>query len=408
MRWAYRVNLALIICAGAAAVLWLRPADAVQPLPAVDKGFVTRTTDFGFRLFHQVLAGEPGKNVFISPTSIAMALSMTYNGADGDTRAGMAKALSISGLSLEQVNKANLALLLNLTAPDEGVKLKIANSLWVRKGYRLAPAFIKRDEKYYRARVTALALGPGAVKIINSWVKDNTDGMIGEIVKQLKPLDMLVLVNAVCFKGVWAEKFDKALTKPGPFTLAAGDKITLQMMRRHGKYAYFATSDFQAISLPYAGGRMSMYIFLPDSASGLRNFCRRLTPQTWDAWLAKLDEEELDIVMPRFKVEYEAVDKLKDALTGLGMGCAFGMGADFRSMVASHAPELFISRVAHKAFMEVDEQGTKAAAATSVTMTLKAMPGQPLEMLVDHPFFCAIRDNKTRAILFMGAIERPT
>lgn len=150
-----------------------------------------------------------------------------------------------------------------------------------------------------------------------------------------------------------------------------------------------------------------MYIFLPKSASGLRDFCKKLTPQTWDAWLAKLHEADLDIVLPRFKVEYEVEDKLKEALTDLGMGVAFGMGADFRSMVASHKPDLYISRVAHKAFMEVDEEGTKAAAATSVTMTLKAMPGKPLEMIVDHPFFCAIRDNKTGTVLFMGAIEKP-
>jgi len=407
MHWAYKANLAVIICAGAAAVLWLRPADAVEPVRSVDKGFVMKSTDFGFRLFHEVLASEPGKNVFISPASVMMALSMTYNGADGDTKAAMARALSLNGLSLEQVNKANLALLRALTAPDEGVKLKIANSLWARKGFRFAPEFIKRDEQYYRARVTALAFGPGAVKTINSWVKDNTDGMIPKIVEQLKPMDVLVLINAVCFKGTWAAKFDKALTEPAPFTLATGGKITLPMMRRHGKYAYFGSSDFQAISLPYGGGRMSMYIFLPKQPSGLGDFCKKLTPQTWDAWLAKLHEADLDLVLPRFKVEYEVEDKLKAALTQMGMGVAFGMGADFRSMVASHQPDLYISRIAHKAFMEVDEEGTKAAAATSVTMTLKAMPGRPLEMIVDHPFFCAIRDNKTGAMLFMGAIEKP-
>jgi serine protease inhibitor len=374
----------------------------------VDKVYVQRVTGFGFKALSELALAEPSKNVFISPASLAMALTMTYNGAAGDTLTAMQKTLELSGYTPKKASVASCALIESLESAAPDVKLSIANSLWARKGISFEPDFLAANKKYFHAEVKQIEFGPAAVKAINAWVKTKTNGKIPEIVKQTRANMILYLINAVYFKGAWTNPFDKTRTEDKPFTLANGDKITVPMMWRHGSYAYYKGSSFQAISIPYGKGRMRMYIVLSDKASGLPDLVRDLSAKTWDTWMHGFSTAMVNLSMPRFKIEYRAEDEMKAALTAMGMAVAFDPGkADFGKMAEIPGQNVYISQVAHKTYLNVNETGTEAAAATSVGMAMTAMPTRPIDMVVDHPFLCAIVDNETGAVLFVGAIMNP-
>jgi serine protease inhibitor len=376
-----------------------------------DERLVAADTRFAFKLFAELLREEAGKNVFVSPSSIAFALGMTYNGAVGQTQEAMAKALELEGLTLDEVNQANAALKAILKNPDPQVELSIANSLWARQGIEFKPAFMEANLESYGAQVTTLDFAaPGAARTINDWVSEETRGKIKQIVPE--PVDaaaILFLINAVYFKGTWTDPFDKARTLDHPFTLLDGSEKTVPMMSQSGEYPYLETEDFQAISLPYGQKRVSMYVLLPSKASSLKNLCQELTAENWDEWTHKLATREGTIKLPRFRTECDFT--LNDALKALGMEVAFDPNqADFGAMCPT-PPIVYINQVKHKTFVEVNEEGTEAAAATSIGMAGAAAPSEtrpPFEMIVDRPFFCAIRDRATGTVLFMGAIVAPS
>jgi serine protease inhibitor len=382
-------------------------APAVTPA-AVSDAVVRSSRAFGFDLFGKLVAAGPKDNIFISPTSVAMCLTMAWNGASGTTQAAMATALRLTGQDIQQVNGSNAALLKELAAADPKVKLMVANSLWARKGITFQKPFLTANQQYFNAEVTALDFSdPSAPGTINAWVSANTNGLIKEIVSRINQSDILFLINAVYFKGNWTEQFDKSLTRERDFFLPGGPAARRQMMARDGKFSYLATSGFQAVNLPYGSGRLSMYLFVPDQKDGLPGFLKQLTAENWDKWLAGFGSKPGDVVLPRFKIEYEAT--LNQALSSLGMGEALQPGkADFTKMVESPFP-IYISEVKHKTFVEVNEEGTEAAAVTSTRVAMTAMPrpGERFSIIADHPFFIAIADSKTGAILFMGAISDP-
>ena len=374
----------------------------------VDPRLVEANTKFGLKLYGEVIKGGEGKNLFVSPASVGLCLAMVYNGAEGETRQAMARALEALGLNLEEFNRAYADLKASLENPDPKVQLEIANSLWARKGLTFKPDFIERDKKFYGAEVTALDFNdPGAPATINSWVKDKTKGKIDKIVDQISNDSILFLINAIYFKGKWAKPFDKNNTKEEPFTLTPGSQKRVQMMSQSGEYQYLETPEFQAVKIPYGGGRVSMYVFLPAKTNSLDKFHKSMTSANWDDWTTSFHQTEGSVKLPRFKVEYEV--SLNDALKALGMGVAFDEGrADFSGMIQS-AERVYISRVKHKTFAEVNEEGTEAAAVTSTEMraTSAMRPRQPFQMVVDRPFFCAIRDDATGTVLFMGSIFDP-
>ena len=374
----------------------------------INPRLVSANTRFGFNLFAQVAKQDAGKNVFISPASVGLALAMTYNGAVGETKQGMERALEIQGMNHQELNGAYAELKAALESPDPRVQLSIANSLWARKGITFNPDFLQRNKQYYGAEVTALDFGdPGAPAIINEWVTAKTKGKINKIVERIDAQSILFLINAIYFKGAWAAEFDKAKTKEEPFTTGAGKQKRHPTMHQSGKYQYCEGKDFQAVSIPYGGGRVSMYIFLPAQSSNLSAFQNNLTAANWDTWMKQFVETKGDIGVPRFKVEYEI--GLNEALKAVGMGIAFDPDrADFSGIVRM-SQNAFISRVKHKTFAEVNEEGTEAAAATSVEVTVTSVmqPRKTFRMIVDRPFFCAIRDNKTGTLLFMGSITDP-
>jgi serine protease inhibitor len=373
-----------------------------------DTKIVAANTKFGFKLFSEILKEDGGKNVFVSPSSVAFALAMTYNGASGSTQQEMAKALELQGLTLQQINTSNAALKKLLENPDPKVQLAIANSLWANKNASFNADFLQRNRDFYKAKITNLNFfDTQAPSIINDWVKQNTNGKINKIVELINPDQALFLVNAIYFKGSWTKEFDKQQTREYPFLLSSGQQKQHPMMSQKGDYKYLENQQFQAISLPYGNdGKISLYVFLPKSNSNLKALSQTLNSENWGKWMTQFSKREGSIRLPKFKIDYNIT--LNDTLKALGMGEAFTSKANFSQMGKSG--KLAISEVKHKTFVEVNEQGTEAAAATSVgIMPLSAsVPTYaPFEMIVDRPFFCAIRDNQTGSIIFMGSIAEP-
>ena len=235
------------------------------------------------------------------------------------------------------------------------MKLQIANSLWARQGLQFKADFIQRNKDYFGAQVTALNFDdPAAPATINQWVSEKTNGKIDKIVDQIDPSSILFLINAIYFKGAWEKTFDAAKTREDNFTLAHGTK-RLPMMSQSGNYPYLETKDFQAVSLPYGGGRVSFYVFLPTRQSSLAAFEKSLSESNWQQWVQGFRATDGDISLPRFRVTYEAT--LNDALKALGMGVAFDEGrANFSGMIEMGGQRVFISNVRHKTFAEVNEE----------------------------------------------------
>ena len=370
-----------------------------------ESSLIGANTDFAFKLFGEVTRHERGKNIFISPASVALALALAANGARGPTWRAIAQELELGDLDPDSLNRANAELLHSLGQLDPQIKLAIANSLWARRGVALEPDFLRSCREIYHADVATLdfASGDSAARI-NSWVKQHTNGKIERIIDQIGQDAALFLINAIYFKGEWSRQFDRRLTEDGRFTTLGGAARQHPLMSQHGSYQYHETAEFQALSLPYGSGRAVMDIFLPAQRSSLAEFCRSLNGANWQRWHGKFATTEGALQLPRFKLAYET--KLNDTLKALGMDIAFGPAADFSGM--SRAEKLHIDEVKHKTFVEVNEAGTEAAAVTSVGMMRATfMPKKTFRMVVDRPFFCAIRDTATGAILFMGAIVDP-
>ena len=357
-------------------------------------------TKFGFKLLQDLREREPaGGNIFISPLSISIALTMTYNGAVGETERAMGGVLEIDALDLSTINNSNKALRNSLENPDPKVEISIANSIWSRQGVDLNPNFLEQNRVFFGAEIAALDFSsPQATATINEWVDTNTNGKIKKIVDRIDPEVVLFLINAIYFKGNWQDEFDKSMTRPGVFHLPNGSEKQVQMMRREGKYPYFRGENFEATILPYGDGRVSMYIFLPNRDSNLNKFLGDLNPENWKGWISQFGNRRHNMMLPRFKLEYEI--SLNDTLKALGMEIAFDRGANFSGIGSA----LFISEVRHKTFVEVNEEGTEAAAVTAGGIVVDSTPP---DFRVDHPFFFAIYDAETETILFMGTVTEP-
>lgn len=370
-------------------------------------------TRFGFHLFSKLVKNDERKNVFISPTSISLALAMTCNGAEGSTQLAMSRTLGMDSLDIPEVNDSYDSLLSFLSHPDSLVQLQIANSIWANKDFIFKSDFIDKSNTHYRAEVQNLDYAdPSSPPAINSWVSQKTHGKITKIVDRIEPDALLILLNAIYFKGVWSDKFDGKNTRDKDFHLPGGGEKKVRMMRRAGQYQYLRGYKFQAISLPYGTGRMSLDVVLPDSGVLPEEFYGKiLNKQNWEELLSQLQLMQGTIELPRFKLENDF--RLNDPLISLGMGEAFDPSrADFRGMCYVNGDQIvYISEVLHKTYVEVNEEGSEAAAVTKVEMAqtagLQPSPPPPFRMIVNRPFFVAIRDNTTGLLLFIGSIVDP-
>lgn len=367
---------------------------------------------FAFRLFERLRSKDPMGNLFLSPWNVSAALAMTLNGADGPTRDAMLRTLEMEGLSLEEMNRGFAGYLESLRAPGKGVSLSMAQALWSRKGLALDPAFTERCRKGYGAEASELDFSdPAAPDILDAWVSKQTRGKIPEIAPRPMPEDLaMVLASAIHFQGDWTVPFEKDLTKQA-FFLGAGlrNKPTgVWMMERTDTFAYVQGDGFQAAALPYGDGRFEMVLLLPDERRTLDSLGDALSMKGWTDWRPRMTLRKGTVQLPRFSCTWGS--SLKEALEDLGMGVAFGPGADFSKARAEK--DLWIGEIRHKAFLSVDETGTEAAAVTSVEKCFGCVEPpeaeKPFLLRCDRPFFFAIRDTRTGIPLFLGVLNNPS
>jgi serpin B len=369
----------------------------------IDANLIESNRQFAFKLFKTLNTINGEDNLFISPTSVAIALTLLYNGADGITKEEMAKTLKIQGLSLAQINQ-NYRDLQQLLISQQELELSIANSLWIRQDFPIKQTFIDTNKKYFQAEVTELDFNkPEAKNIINNWVNNATGEKIPEIVDSIKPDDVLFLINAIYFQSNWQKEFDAKLTQNQPFFSANGKTIDYPLMSQTGDFNYHENQDFQLINLPYGeSGKMSMYILLPQKEVNLTTIINKLNDEHWQEWRSQLIRKKGLISIPKFTLKYET--KLNKTLENLGMKTAFNNYADFSQLTEE---KVAVSEVKHKTFIKVDEKGTEAAAVTSIGIRATSMPvDSPFQMIVNRPFFYVIQDNETGVILFMGNINK--
>lgn len=414
--------LTLVVLASGGAASAAPPLAAPSPITASnpDVQAVSRAgSDFGFRLLH-LLATDGTKpldaNVFFSPFSVSQALTLVLNGAGGQTQTDMAKALGLEALTQDSINAANVELLPALTS-DSKVQIDVANALWANTGWTFLPAFEADAKKFYHAQVTTLDLhSPRAAATINGWVSKNTRGRIPTIVTEedLKYSTNL-LTNAVYFHGQWQVPFEPANTSIEPFYLARGGTELVPLMEQGGEIAYLDAPQFQAAILPYGTGRTSMAVFLPKPGVSVETLALSMTGGTAVYWLGAMQPTEIQLYLPRFRANTR--EMLKEPLMTLGMGLAFDDHADFDRMCLRRTKQgevlhVKLDEVLHVATLDVDEQGTVAAAATATIAGMAgAMPTTPPPpppiMRVDRPFLVLIRDTGTGTLLFAGVIRNP-
>jgi len=362
------------------------------------------TNTFALTMYAR-LCSEGGENMSLAPFSAADALLLLYTGARGQTAKGIAQTLALP-LDGERLLRARSALQSALQDAGRGA-FHMADSIWMRRGVQLSPGYAAAAADVFKAELhTAdFSAAPEAARgAMNGWVAKATRGKIEQIVPRgaIDSQTALVLLNAVHFKAYWQSQFDPEHTAPADFIPADGRAVRVPMMKRKGNYRYARQEQAALLELPYAGARLSMVILLPD-AQGLRALEERLDAATLQAWLAALTETEVEVALPRFRLASSF--ELKPVLSELGMRQAFGGGADFSGMTGGEH-ELYLSKVLHKVFVEVNEEGTEAAAATGAVLQLKALRITP-RFIADRPFLFLIRDNRSGLILFMGRVGRP-
>lgn len=388
---------------------WVGGGEETAPPPraltAVEKKVVEGDNSFGLKLLRSTVeADEDSKNVFLSPISVSMALGMTLNGARGETRAAMEKALQKQDLSPAEINDAYRGLIDLLEGLDPKVEVALANSIWYREALPVRQSFIDTNRVHFDAEVAGLDFSaPSASERINGWVDDETGGNIPRIVPgRIPPHVVMYLINATYFKGQWRKQFDPSETEEESFRLADGSSVTVPMMERAGKvrHPYLRTEQFSAVDLAYGDSLYSMTVLLPHEDTSVREVVDSLDAGTWSHLTEQMAPQELTrLKLPKFTLRYEK--KLNDVLSNLGMGVAFTNRANFRGIADT---ALAITKVKHKTFLRVNEEGTEASAATSVGIGVTSAPPS---FVVDRPFVVAIRENHSDTILFLGVVMNP-
>lgn len=394
----------------ALAVLQCQPSSEVtpelpdlSPLNVIEVNAIRESNQFSFELFNKVSASEPAsENVFISPFSVGMALAMTANGASDPLKQNFARTLGVH--STEESNQAYQLLMERLPRMDRKVEMNIANSIWHRQEMTVRMNFRNMARSYFDAEIKAANFdSPSTVTDINNWVRSATKGKINGIVDEITSDHVMFLINALYFKADWKFPFDQRATANRAFRLASGAEVQTPTMKTgDAKFKYLSHRDFEFIELPYGNGQYRMSIIVPQEGQNVRTFFENKTQQDLRSWSQTAAEVGYDLYLPKFKTEYEI--SLNDVLSSMGLAPAFdGSNGGFSAIFEDN--RLFvIDEVKHKAFVEVDEKGTEAAAVTSVGIVVTSLPPS---VRVDRPFIFIIREEHTDAILFMGRISDP-
>lgn len=378
-------------------------AEWPDPPSELSEAFQGPMMDFSWNIFKESVHNSG--NVLISPASIYLALAMTMNGANEDTLIAMQKALSAQSLTQEQLNAACRDWISLLRAKTENTSVSVANSIWFRQEYPVSDAFLQVNADYFDAAAQALDFNSSdAVKVINDWVKDQTQDKIDSIVNEIDADTIMYLINAVYFKSDWTTPFDANDTAKGDFYAPSGTVIA-DFMNRTGEMSYVDTGGVKGVLLPYDDGRFSFFAVMPPQDQELRDYIGNLAGADITALIESMECGQVKLSLPRFETKYE--DSLIDELTALGMGVAFTDSADLSRINANGVSELFISDVLHKTYCRVDEKGTEAAAVTSVEIQFSGIPNYDAVISFDRPFVYGIIDNASGTPLFLGLLETP-
>ena len=379
-----------------------------RELTASEKQLVEADQSFSYDIFRQtVLYDNEEENLFISPLSISTALAMTLNGSGGETLEQMNEALYLSGMDIEEVNQAFQSLIELLVSVDPKVEMKIANSVWHEQSLPVKDDFLQRLKEFYEAEVAGLNFqDPESVDTINRWVDKNTEGKIEKIIDKIPDNMVMYLINAIYFKGDWLSKFDKEDTRKTDFYLENGETVQVDMMSQKEKFAAYFSEEVQMIELPYGDSLFTMSVLMPGNPEiPLDQFIEEeVNQENLSQWRSNLHVAEVPLELPKFEMEYEI--EYNDILKSMGMELAFDKNqADFYGIADVSPLHLYISEVKHKTFVSVDEEGTEAAAVTSVGIALESLPPS---MIVNRPFVFIIHERESGTNLFMGKVKDPS
>ena len=393
-----------ILCLGCD---WFGQDDPVFDYNKKSAEVINTNNAFGLELLKTIIQNEDAANIMMSPTSVSLALGMTYNGAEGTTKEAFDNVLNYEGLTRDEVNEITRDLIHTLVTNSKGNLLEIANSIWYRTGFPVYDSFIETNKTYFSAEVQDLDFAsPKAVETINDWVADKTHDKIDKIIDELSPESMMVLINALYFNCLWETEFDPDETAPEMFYKEDGSQFgEVEMMTTESTFNYAATENFTAVELPYKNGKFSMRLFLPAGDKSVDELIGQLDADTWNDWLNAFEEhDKVQVTMPKFKFEYQR--SIGDDLIDMGLGVAFTGMADFSGISEI---DLLISKVIHKTYIDVSEEGTEAAAVTAVVMELtSAGPSTgPIIIRFDRPFLFTITENSSNAIMFAGKLGEP-
>lgn len=384
------------------------PPPLLTSLPRVLSGpevlLIGANNQFGFDLFREIRRSGAADNIFVSPLSATMALGMTLNGAAGTTLDSMRLALRFGGASLPDINAGYRSLIDLLAALDPSSQFSIANSIWTRQGYSFLPAFLDAGRTSFDAEVRALDFGsPASLSTINGWVSQKTNTRIPTILDQIDANEVMFLINAIFFKGSWRLAFDPKETRDAPFHAGDGTTQSVKTMNLPaGPHRYGITADAQIVELLYGNGAFAMTIVLPRGQRTLGDIATGLDATRFAEWLSALGDQEIPLSLPRFRLEYRRA--LKDDLSALGMRVAFDdQGRANFSGMAGLPGELYLTKVTQKTFVDVNEEGTEAAAATVVGV---GETSAPVAIEINRPFLFAIRERLSGTIFFLGQIQR--
>ena len=360
---------------------------------------------FGFELFREIYKVSEEENIMISPMSISYALGMTYNGAVGTTLDAFNDVLHFGGLTNQEVNESYKDLMDQLLNLSEEVEFALANSIWFKEGYPVLEDFIKTNEDYFNAAIREADFSdPKTVDLINGWIEAQTNDKIKDMLDQIPEDVIMYLINAIYFNANWKYEFPKEDTYEGDFYLENESEITVDYMVVDGDFQYTLMDDFTAVELPYSDSSFSMVVMLPHLEGSISSLTESLNVDSWNSWFENSHRIAIRIILPKFKYEFKNL--LNDPLLTLGLGVAFSDNADFSRIVPDR--KLCISRVIHQTFIDVQEEGTEAAAATIVEIKELSSPGGSyISFRADHPFLYLIKENSTGAIVFMGKVGRP-
>jgi serine protease inhibitor len=373
----------------------------------IEQSIVSSSSQFGFALFKEINNSKMGGNIFISPLSVSVAFGMALNGANSSTYDEIKSVLGLNELTQDEVNKTYKSVIEALSNVDKQVQFQSANSIWYRSGFYVEQNFIDVNKNYFNALVQSADFNNAAtVNMINNWVKQNTNSKIEKIIDQIKPEIVMYLINAIYFKGTWKYQFDKTKTADFPFRIPGTNGVSRKMMMQETDLEYYNSSNYAAIDIPYGNESYRMRIILPSEGVDAGSVLQNLNPDEFNRINSSMKKQRCVLRMPLFKLEYDI--ELNEILSKMGMKRAFISGqADFSGITKDG--QLCISEVKHKTFVDVNEEGTEAAAVTSIGFERTSMGGDgKIYFNVDRPFLFMIYENNSNTILFMGSISNPT